>query len=168
MITKLPYKLAVGTVGAFSLISVALTGCTDDQNSSTATTTQSGQATVSPAPYTDPGTNETTASTVAQPGSTNAAALPDNGCYVQLFDSEDFYEGDSIYLITEPGKYPNLKGLPGTERDWTEQADSLKVGPKATVTIWTKVDFGGTSSRLEPGSQHPDLEDEPSSLELEC
>lgn len=90
------------------------------------------------------------------------------GCFVHLFDSEDFRPADGSYLIVEPGRYPNLSGLPGAQRDWTDEADSLRVGPGATVTIWSDTDFTGRATQLEPGSEHRDLRDEPSSLELTC
>lgn len=90
-----------------------------------------------------------------------------DGCWVHLFDSDDFQESDDHFLLTEAGKYDNLAQLPGASKDWTDEADSIKVGPNATVTVWPRTNFAGTKQILEPGSEHPSV-DEPSSLEMAC
>lgn len=93
-----------------------------------------------------------------------------DGCHVTLFDSEDFEENDSRYLINQPGRYSTLAGLPGTDRDWTGEADSIRVGSGATVIIWPGPDFSGAPVTLPPGTEIPDIEmsEEPASLELQC
>lgn len=60
-----------------------------------------------------------------------------------------------------------MNDLPGTNKDWNDEADSVEVGSAATVTILTEEDFQGVSSTLEAGSKHSDV-DEPSSIELIC
>lgn len=39
------------------------------------------------------------------------------GCFLALFDSDDYDEGDSRYPMNVPGRYPNLAELPGTDMD---------------------------------------------------
>lgn len=95
-------------------------------------------------------------------------AADHSDCYVHLFDGDDFDEDDSNFILTEPGRYEDLRDLPGADKDWSDEADSLKVGPSATVTIWSEPGFSGTETKLEAGSEEPDLDDEPESLELEC
>ncbi len=109
-------------------------------------------------------------STDSVPMTTQSPGGTEGGCYVMLFDGDDFDESDSRYLINEPGRYASLAGLPGTARDWTGQADGLKVGDTATVTIWPEVNFGGTPETLARGTEIPDMEmsEEPASLELTC
>jgi len=115
-------------------------------------------------------------STTAEPGSTvptppgpdvstTSGALRD-GCFVQLFEGDRFT--DVTYTLSAVGRYPDLAGLPGTTMNWTDEADSIKVGAAATVTIWEDTGFHGASQVLQPGSEHPDLAHEPSSLELVC
>lgn len=103
----------------------------------------------------------------ASTGDSTDTAANGSACSVHLFDSDDFDESDTNFLLTEPGKYETLKDLPGATQDWTDEADSIKVGSAAHVTIWSEPDFGGTSQQLEPGSEHSDI-DEPSSLQLSC
>lgn len=94
--------------------------------------------------------------------------LPANGCYVHLFDGDDFDANDDNFVLTEPGRYADLSDLPGASKDWTDEADSLIVGPNATVIGWSETNFQGTQMIYEPGSRHPDVDDEPSSLEMTC
>lgn len=85
----------------------------------------------------------------------------------------DLYEGDRFtdehLRLSVPGRYVDLKRLPGSDnKDWTDEADSIRVGPSAAVTIWRETQFRGASQALAPGSEHPDLVLEPSSLALDC
>lgn len=99
---------------------------------------------------------------------TDDQAASDDECYIHLFDGDDFDEDDDNFRLTEPGTYANLDDLPGADQDWTDEADSARVGESATVTIYSEIDFGGESTTLDPGSEHPDLDPEPSSLEMTC
>lgn len=92
----------------------------------------------------------------------------DSGCYVQFFDSDDLDESDDNFKLTQPGDYEDLKSLPGADMDWTDEADSLEVGPGATVTVWSDTGFDGPSKKLEPGNKYPDVDPEPSSLKMSC
>lgn len=91
----------------------------------------------------------------------------DPACSVHLWDGKNF--SDSDIVIRGPGKFGNLRDLPGANgKDWNDEADSLKVGSAATVKAWKKKDFQGASQTYGPGSEHPKLDDEPSSLEISC
>lgn len=91
-----------------------------------------------------------------------------DGCYIHLFDGDDFDENDDNFKLTEPGKYENLANLPGADKDWTDEADSLKVGDAATVTIYADENFEGASQQLDPGTEVADVDNEPDSLEMTC
>ncbi|MCZ7631746.1 MAG: hypothetical protein M5U19_22990 [Microthrixaceae bacterium] len=64
-----------------------------------------------------------------------------SGCWVHLYDEDRFDERDPHFQLSEPGRYPDMAALPGAAEDWTDQADSIRVGPDATVTIWPQTDF---------------------------
>ena len=88
-------------------------------------------------------------------------------CYVHLFDDDNFKDDNDI--IYGPGKWSTLRNLPGaTESDWGGDADSLKVGPSATVRIWSKKDFKGQMQEFGPATEKPSLDDEPESMEITC
>ena len=147
------------------MVPVVAVSCSGDENSDR--DLEPTTSTTAPAPATS---DEFDTSTESVPMTTQSPGGTESGCYVMLFDGDDFDESDSRYLINEPGRYASLAGLPGTARDWTGQADSLKVGGTATVTIWPEVNFGGTPETLARGTEIPDMEmsEEPASLELTC
>lgn len=126
-----------------------------------------GGGQLQPAVSPTPTTSDTSSSDETGSNGSNASKTGGD-CYVELFDADNFDASDDHVKLTEPGRYSTLKNLPGADQDWTDEADSIKVGPGATVTIWAEPDFKGSSQRLEPGSEHPHVDDEPSSLELTC
>lgn len=92
---------------------------------------------------------------------------PDNGasCYVQLFDGNNFKD-DSI-MVEGPGEYADLSDLPNADgTDWTDEADSFKVGDSTTLTVWTETNFQGDSTVYEAG-EYPSV-DEPYSMKIVC
>jgi len=93
---------------------------------------------------------------------------PDDGCFIHLFDGEDFDDQDDNFQLIDPGEYKNLADLPGADKDWTDEADSLRVGSAATVTIYSEENFEGTSKELKPDTEVADVEHEPKSLEMVC
>lgn len=93
---------------------------------------------------------------------------PDDGCFIHLFDGEDLDDQDDNFQLIDPGEYKNLADLPGADRDWTDEADSLRVGSGATVTIYSEENFEGTSEELQPDTELADVEHEPKSLEMVC
>lgn len=86
-------------------------------------------------------------------------------CYVHLFDGDHFKDDDIV--IEGEGEYPNLSNLPGADgKDWTDEADSFKVGANTTLTVWTQTNFAGDSTVYEAG-EYPS-EEEPYSLKIKC
>lgn len=91
----------------------------------------------------------------------------DNPCSVHLWDGKNFT--DSNIVIKGAGRYSSLRKLPGANgKDWEDEADSLKVGSAATVKAYKEENFKGSSITYKPGTQHPKLNEEPSSLEITC
>jgi hypothetical protein len=79
-------------------------------------------------------------------------------------------------MICGPGKWPNLRSLQGTAKlTWSNEVESLKVGPKATVIVWADENYTGTTMTYNPGSAIPSLKavtpilsDNISSIEIKC
>lgn len=91
----------------------------------------------------------------------------DNPCSVHLWDGKNFTDSDIV--INGAGRYSNLRNLPGANnKDWSDEADSLKVGSAATVKAYKEENFKGSSVTYNPGTQHPKVSEEPSSLEIVC
>lgn len=86
---------------------------------------------------------------------------------MHLFDDDNFDdENDVIY---GPGKWTSMRKLPGAkEADWGGDADSLKVGPAATVKVWDARDFKGKSETYGPGTEKPNLDFDIHSMEITC
>ena len=91
--------------------------------------------------------------------------IPASQCYVHLFDGEN-YKGDNI-VVEGPGEFASLKQLPGTAKDWNDEADSFKSGNNTTVIFWTRTDFQGDSVIYEDGAKRASI-DEPRSMKIIC
>lgn len=86
-------------------------------------------------------------------------------CYIHLFDDDDF--GDDNIIVEGEGDYADLSDLPNSDgEDWTDEADSFKVGPETIVTVWTETNFEGDSTVYETGD-YPSV-DEPYSMKIRC
>lgn len=114
--------------------------------------------------------NAPTASTTTN---TSGAVLVQNTtqtekpCSVHLWDGKNFTDSDIV--INGAGRYSNLRNLPGANgKDWGDEADSLKVGSAATLKAYKEENFQGSSVTYNPGTQHPKVNEEPSSLEISC
>lgn len=91
----------------------------------------------------------------------------DQPCYVHLFDGDNFKDENDI--ISGPGRWGNLRNLPGASKTiWGDEADSLKVGPAATLKVWDDTDFKGKTNTFGPGTEKADLDEEPESMEITC
>ncbi|MBE9012623.1 hypothetical protein IQ250_20700 [Pseudanabaenaceae cyanobacterium LEGE 13415] len=117
-----------------------------------------------------PTTSTTTTSTTTNtPGTVVAqqSTGTDDPCSVHLWDGKNFKDSDIV--ISGAGQYSNLRNLPGANgKNWEDEADSLKVGSAATVKAYKEENFKGSSVTYKPGTQHPKLSEEPSSLEITC
>lgn len=151
------------------LAAFVLTGCGDDDSISPSAeidlTTTSFPPDTGSLNTTAPGTTDTTAAPGIQ---ATEPAGGGEGCWVHLFEEENFDESDEHFRLTQPGRYADLDALPGTDEDWDDEAESIRVGPAATVTLFADSDFQGETLELGPGSERADLGEEPESLELRC
>ncbi|MFA5565552.1 MAG: hypothetical protein WC184_07275 [Acidimicrobiia bacterium] len=111
---------------------------------------------------------EQSTTTTSDAESSNGDSSNGDGCWVHLYDDDNFKETDDNFRLTEPGRYSDLSNLPGADKDWDDEADSIRVGDSATVTLWSKRDFQGNKLELGSGDEVADLDDEPESLELVC
>ena len=105
-----------------------------------------------------------------------AGARPDCGtCWVHIFDDKNFDATDDNHIICGPGKWPNLRNLPGAAKiNWGDEIESLRVGPGATVIVWVGEQYTGASQTFGPGAANanlkliPALSDNISSIEIRC
>lgn len=118
-------------------------------------------------------TYQSSASTTSTTTNTSGTVLvqntttADNPCSVHLWDGKNFT--DSNIVINGAGRYSNLRDLPGANgKDWSDEADSLKVGSAATVKVYNEENFQGNVEIYNPGTQHSKVSEEPSSLEISC
>ena len=82
-----------------------------------------------------------------QPTITHLNAPDPGGCYVEVFDREQF-SGQRDF-INGPAKYGRLTELPFGAR-WHNRIRSFRVGPAATFTGWASPNFDGVSVRVGP------------------
>lgn len=99
----------------------------------------------------------------------NSFGVPplDEGCWMELYEGENFTAADEPFRLVQTGEYEDLATLPGAEDDWTNQARSVKVGQVATVSVWAQPEFQGERHDFEPDSEHPQV-DQFGSLRLGC
>lgn len=86
-------------------------------------------------------------------------------CYVQLFDGDRF-KGDNI-IVYWPGEFASLVSLPGSTKNWDDEADSFKSGENTTVIFWFLPNFEGDSVVYSNGAEKPSME-EPRSMKIRC
>jgi hypothetical protein len=101
------------------------------------------------------------------------ALMLQNPCSVEIWEDENYTDNNDV--IVGPGKWSNMRGLPGANKgDWGDEIDSLKVGSKATVKVWEDENFGDTSQTYGPGTEktnlrgNPDMGDNIDSMEITC
>jgi hypothetical protein len=118
-------------------------------------------------------TQSATPTVTSTPTTTASAEKAVSRCYVQIFEDENYQ--DSSDVIYGPGRWNNMRGLPGANKgDWGDQIDSLKVGPGATVTVWEDENFSDNSQTYSPGTErtnlrgNPDMGDQIDSMEIKC
>lgn len=82
-----------------------------------------------------------------------------NGCWVRLTDKEAMpKQGNDILTIVGRMSMPSFQTPSGV--NWSRKADSLTVGPNASVTVFSDKDFKGSSAKLTGGQQVKDLNKE--------
>jgi hypothetical protein len=101
------------------------------------------------------------------------ASATQDGCWVEVFEDDDFSTGDAHARIEGPGRWDNMRGLPGGGgKDWGDCIGSIRVGPHARVIVWEDEGFGDTRLEFGPGSEQRDLnevnfDDEIDSIEIQ-
>jgi hypothetical protein len=105
----------------------------------------------------------------------SSAAADCGDCWAHFFDDRNFKLDDDNHKLCGPGKWPSLRNLPGAPKlNWSDEIESLRVGPSATVIVWTEENFTGISHSFEPGTSNaslktiPNLSDNISSIEIRC
>jgi len=79
----------------------------------------------------------------------------DKNCWIEIFDDDEFDEGDAHVKIQGPADYSSLKDVYG--RDWSNDIESVIVGSNATVKAWMNKDFSGPEITFSPGQRVPKL-----------
>jgi len=77
------------------------------------------------------------------------------GCWVRLFPQTD-YQGLNDLTVAGPAELPSLH-TPIGDVYWKQKAESLIVGPKASVTVFEEQSFRGPTVALGPGTRQPQL-----------
>lgn len=77
------------------------------------------------------------------------------GCWVRLFPEPE-YRGANDLTVAGPIELPSLQ-RPTGEVFWKPKAESLIVGPSATVTVFEVPNYGNRSATLKPGARLPQL-----------
>jgi hypothetical protein len=77
-----------------------------------------------------------------------------NGCWVRLFNGTNFKGNDEL-TIAGPMDMQSLDT--GSGILWGRKADSLEVGPKASVTVFENKLFRDKTLTFSPGQQVPNL-----------
>ncbi len=146
--------------------------------------TNTNQPTVTPSNETAPSSSNANTQTTGTPTTTANSNQPTapvgtancGDCWVHVFDDKNFDVTDDNHMICGPGKWANLRNLPGAVKViWGDEIESLKVGPKATVIVWADENFAGMTQTYGPGSAVPSLKastpglsDNISSIEIRC
>jgi hypothetical protein len=154
---------------ALALCLFAVLACQRTQNSNNASVTPAG-ANV-PA---STASNANAAATGAQ--ATTAKPPGDCGdCWIHIYDDGNFKTTDHNHKICGPAKLANLRDLPGAVRpNWAGEMESIRVGPSATVIVYTGENFGGISQTFGPGTERASLKGNPNfsdniySVEITC
>jgi hypothetical protein len=90
------------------------------------------------------------------------------GCYVRVFDAPDYRGGEEY--INGPVRLEQLTGLPGG-KSWDDRIRSMRVGPAADVTVWTRERYAGQRWRVVEAAYTalPAMFDKTiSSMEIQC
>ena len=108
-------------------------------------------------------------------GSLQAADLElqvvDKDCWIEVFEDTKYDMDDPHVKIMGPQEFATLKDVTG--RDWTDDIESIIVGPNATVWAYKDKDFKGTELAFTPSQRVPDLSklkmgDDIESIKIKC
>lgn len=173
---KLQTLLFLRTIAlAIGISAIAACGGADAPNANAPTVTPSNDPAATSSNTNAPAAPTTTTANANQPPTTAGTTnCPD--CYVHVFDDKNYDATDDNHMICGPGKWASLRNLAGAVKPiWSDEIESLRVGPKATVIVWADENFTGMSQTYGPGSAIPSLKastpglsDNISSIEIRC
>jgi hypothetical protein len=95
----------------------------------------------------------------------------DKACYAEIFEDSDFDKDDPNVRIQGPAQITNLKDYSG--RNWSNEIESIIVGPNATMKVYSDKDFKGIEVVLPANKRVAELSevnmsDEIESIKLTC
>lgn len=95
----------------------------------------------------------------------------DKACWAEIFEDTDFDLADPHVKIQGPMQMPSLKDFSG--RNWSNEIQSIIVGPNAEITAYPDKDFQGTELVLKPNKRINDLSqlnmgDDIESMKISC
>jgi hypothetical protein len=81
--------------------------------------------------------------------------LVDKACWIEIFEDDNYDKDDPHLQIQGPAEFASLKDLKG--RNWSNDIESVIVGPGATVKAYKEKDFKGTEIAFTSNQRVPDL-----------
>jgi hypothetical protein len=95
----------------------------------------------------------------------------DKGCWMEIYEDNNYDKDDPHLQIQGPAEFASLKDLKG--RNWSNDIESVIVGPSATVKAYKDKDFKGTEIAFTSNQRVPDLgkldmSDDIESMKLSC
>lgn len=95
----------------------------------------------------------------------------DKACWAEIYEDNDFDMKDPHVKIQGPAQMATLKDFSG--RNWSNEIQSIVVGPNAHIKAYSDKDFKGTELELTPNKRVNDLStlnmgDEIESLKVTC
>lgn len=79
------------------------------------------------------------------------------GCWVDIYEDEYYSQDDAYTRIIGPVELPNLENVNGI--DWSDQIDSLRVGPNALVKAYEDKNYKDTEQQFGPNQNVPRLDE---------
>ena len=84
-------------------------------------------------------------------GGLGGSAPNPNGCYVFVYDREN-WRGQRV-VLNGPGKWQSVERLQrNDDKDWRNNIRSIEIGARATVTLYTELNYRGVSQQFGPAS----------------
>jgi hypothetical protein len=74
-----------------------------------------------------------------------------NGCYIFVYDQAE-WRGDRA-VLNGPARWRSVERLRLDDKDWRNRIRSIEVGPSASVTLYTELNYGGASQQFGPASK---------------
>ena len=95
----------------------------------------------------------------------------DRACWAEIFEDTDFDLADPHVKIQGPMEMASLKDFSG--RNWSNEIESIIVGPNAEITAYPDKNFQGTELVLKPNKRINDLSqlnmsDDIESMKISC